>query len=112
MFSGYDCGARRRRAANPPTRVGSCEPKQESPMQTEPTVRRARVEDYEAVSRLFAGLDTLHRDGLPWMFKEPATVPRTSASFADLLSRDEAAFFVVDVGDVVGLAQGLMRSAP
>lgn len=81
-------------------------------MQTEPTVRRGRSEDYEAVSCLFENLDALHRGGLPWMFKEPATVSRTADSFAELLTRDDVALFVADVGSIVGFAHGLMRSAP
>jgi hypothetical protein len=81
-------------------------------MQTELTVRRARTEDYEAVSHLFDELDTLHRERLPWMFKAPASVPRTAELFAELLNRDDSAFFVADANGIVGIARGLMRSAP
>jgi diamine N-acetyltransferase len=81
-------------------------------MQTEPTARRARTEDYEAVSRLFDELETLHHERLPWMFKAPASVPRTAEFFAELLNRDASAFFVADANGIVGFAHGLMRSAP
>lgn len=81
-------------------------------MQTEPTVRRARTDDYEAVSRLFDELDALHRERLPWMFKAPVSAPRTAEFFAELLNRDDSAFFVADADGIVGIAHGLMRSAP
>lgn len=81
-------------------------------MPTGPTVRRARTQDYEGVSRLFDALDTLHRERLPWMFRTPPSVPRTSEFFADALTRDDAAVFVADADSIVGIAHGLMRSAP
>jgi GNAT superfamily N-acetyltransferase len=81
-------------------------------MQTEPTVRRARTEDYEAVCRLFAELDTLHRERVPWMFKASASVPRTAEFFAEVLSREDSAFFVAEADGVIGIAHGLLRSAP
>lgn len=81
-------------------------------MPAEPTVRRARIQDYEAVSRLFDSLDTLHRERLPWMFRVPPSVPRTAEFFAETLTRDDAAVFVADADGIVGLAHGLMRAAP
>jgi GNAT superfamily N-acetyltransferase len=81
-------------------------------MQAEPTIRRACLEDYEAVRRLFAGLDALHRDRLPWLFQEPATEARSPEFFRDTLSREDSGVFVADAGGIIGLAHGLLRTAP
>jgi GNAT superfamily N-acetyltransferase len=81
-------------------------------MQTEPTLRRARVDDYEAVTRLFGELDTVHRERLPWIFEAPESLPRTAEFFAEALSREDSALFVADAGSIVGIAHGMMRSAP
>jgi ribosomal protein S18 acetylase RimI-like enzyme len=46
------------------------------------------------------------------LFKAPEGQPRSEAHFSDLLGRDDAAVFVADAGQVVGVAQGLLRTAP
>jgi GNAT superfamily N-acetyltransferase len=46
------------------------------------------------------------------MFGAAAAAYRTTDFFADLLARDDSAVFVADAGGVVGIAHGLMRSAP
>jgi diamine N-acetyltransferase len=81
-------------------------------METEVTIRSARPEDYFAVCRLLDGLDEQHRDRLPWMFRAPAVQPRSADFFADLLGREDSAMFVAEVGEVVGVALGLMRKPP
>src|SRR5262249_6462040 len=82
-------------------------------MQTEPIIRRACVDDYEAVRRLFVGLDELHRERLPWLFQQaPASEARSPEFFRDILFREDSAVFVADAGGVIGLAHGLIRTAP
>ena len=83
-----------------------------SSMEREPVIRRARLEDYEAVTRLFDGLDALHRERLPWLFQSPASPPRPADLFAELLSRGDSAFVVAEADGIVGMAHGLMRTAP
>lgn len=76
------------------------------------TIRSARFDDYAQACRLSDALDELHRDRLPWMFKTPDDQPRSEAYFGDLLNRQDSAVFVADAGQVVGIAFGLLRSAP
>jgi GNAT superfamily N-acetyltransferase len=75
-------------------------------------IRRARFDDHAQACRLSDALDELHRDQLPWMFETPDVQPRSEAYFADLLNREDSAVFVADAGRVVGVAFGLLRSAP
>jgi len=76
------------------------------------TIRRASPHDYIHVCRLLDALDELHRQRLPWMFKAPHVQPRSQTFFADLLNRDDSAVFVADAAHLVGVALGLMRTAP
>jgi GNAT superfamily N-acetyltransferase len=78
----------------------------------EAIIRRARPDDYAQACRLLDGLDELHRDRAPWMFKAPASQPRSEDFFADLLNNEDAVVFVADAGHLVGVAHGLMRAAP
>jgi diamine N-acetyltransferase len=78
----------------------------------EATIRRARFDDYAQACRLNDAVDELHRNRLPWMFKKPDDQPRSEAYFANLLNREDSAVFVADAGRVVGIAFGLLRSAP
>jgi ribosomal protein S18 acetylase RimI-like enzyme len=78
----------------------------------EATIRSARFDDYAQACRLSDALDELHREHLPWMFKTPEAQPRSEAYFSDLLNREDSAVFVADAGHVVGIAFGLLRTAP
>jgi GNAT superfamily N-acetyltransferase len=78
----------------------------------EATIRMARPEDYDQICRLMDALDELHHKRLPWLFKATDVQPRSESFFADLLNRDDSAVFVADAGRVVGVAFGLMRTAP
>jgi GNAT superfamily N-acetyltransferase len=57
-------------------------------------------------------LDTFHRNCLPWLLTTPDAPPRPESYFADLLQREDASVFVAVAERVVGVAFGLMRSAP
>lgn len=82
------------------------------PNTQEVIIRKARPPDYAQACRLFDALDQLHRERAPWMFKTPPSQPRSEDFFADLLNNEDAVVFVADVGSLVGLAHGLMRTAP
>jgi diamine N-acetyltransferase len=75
-------------------------------------IRSARFDDYAQACRLNDALDELHRDRLPWMFKTPDVQPRSEAYFSALIDREDSAVFVADAGQIVGIAFGLLRSAP
>lgn len=75
-------------------------------------IRRARSEDYARTCQLNDGLDELHRDHLPWLFKAPDVQPRSEADFAERIRREDSAVIVADAGHVVGIAVGLLRAAP
>lgn len=78
-----------------------------------PVIRAGRKDDYDATCRLMDGLDALHRERLPWLFKAPDSPPRTPAFFADLLARADCAVFMAESSaGVIGAAFGFMRSAP
>src|ERR1700722_1779291 len=76
------------------------------------TIRPARLDDYDGACRLMDALDAFHRERLPWMFETPNNQPRSEDYFADLLKREDSAVFVADAGHLVGVAVGLMRTAP
>jgi GNAT superfamily N-acetyltransferase len=76
------------------------------------TIRRARLDDYDEACRLLDALDVFHRERVPWLFKEPSRQPRSEAHFADLLAGAASAVFVADAGRLVGIAVGLIRTAP
>jgi GNAT superfamily N-acetyltransferase len=80
-------------------------------MEPKPSIRGARAEDHTAVAHLWEQVDALHREHLPWMFKEPGSAA-SSADFAAALRRRDSALLVAEAGSVVGVARGLMRSAP
>jgi hypothetical protein len=88
----------------------------EQPMTTtatdEPIIRTARAEDHAQACRLMDALDEVHRDRLPWMFQKPASQPRSESFFADLVNGEDSAVFVAEAGHLVGIALGLIRSAP
>jgi GNAT superfamily N-acetyltransferase len=76
------------------------------------TIRQARLDDYDGACRLMDALDAFHRERLPWMFETPNNQARSEGYFADLLKREDSAVFVADAGHLVGVAVGLMRTAP
>ncbi|MBI3467311.1 MAG: GNAT family N-acetyltransferase [Planctomycetes bacterium] len=77
-----------------------------------PLIRRARAGDYTQACDLLDALDKFHRDRAPWMFKAPDAQPRSQRFFDELLTSPDAAVFVADAGRLVGVAYGVMKSAP
>ena len=78
----------------------------------EAAIRRASLDDYDAVCRLLDVVDLLHAERLPWLFQTPSTSPRPEPYFAELLSGPDSTLFVAEAEQLVGVAIALMRSAP
>jgi GNAT superfamily N-acetyltransferase len=88
-------------------------------MTSEPTIRRARAEDGDDVSRLFAEVDALHHENLPWLVGPPSPESRAEELLTETLAHEDVAVFVADAshGDMtnarlVGAALGRLRKAP
>jgi ribosomal protein S18 acetylase RimI-like enzyme len=75
-------------------------------------IRVATSNDYEATCALFDGLDALHREHVPWLFRAPADRPRSQARFAELVSSERSSLLLAEAGGIVGLATVRLQSAP
>ena len=84
------------------------------PTAPEFTIRAAHVDDSPAMAAILASSDALHRDALPWLFRDPGGPSRSRDDFAALIDGDAAALLVADSADdgVVGVVHGLLRPAP
>lgn len=81
-------------------------------MRDEVTIRRARADDCAGVCRLFAELDALHRENLPWLVGPPPSESEAETRLAEMLASEDSAVFVADAGGAVGAALGRLRKAP
>jgi GNAT superfamily N-acetyltransferase len=79
---------------------------------TEFIVRTARPDDYAAACALLLGLDQVHWENLPWLLRVPPVPPRSEESFAKLLEGPDSVLFVAESTELVGVAIGVMKSAP
>lgn len=68
--------------------------------------------DAEAVRALFDALDLMHREQVPWRFREPPTQPRDDAWFAQVIADRDQEIFVAESDRVVGFAHGRMENPP
>ena len=75
-------------------------------------IRPACPADYEATFALFDGLDTLHREQLPWLVRAPAERARSRDYFAELVSSDRTSILLAAASSIVGLATVRLQSAP
>jgi ribosomal protein S18 acetylase RimI-like enzyme len=76
-------------------------------------IREASLSDHAALSSLFKEVDALHREHLPHLFREADGVARDLPYYSSLLADENFVFFVAEVeGDLVGLANGVIRDAP
>lgn len=75
-------------------------------------IRRARHDDFDAISRLLEQVDQMHRDALPWLFRAPNGPARPANEFEALRAGPDSAIWVAtDAADrPLGVAIGLMRS--
>jgi GNAT superfamily N-acetyltransferase len=81
---------------------------------TEPViVRPCRTEDAAAINRLLLYLDEFHAAARPDMFQVPSGDPRGRGFIDDIVADPEQALILAECdGDVVGLIQVALRSAP
>lgn len=78
-----------------------------------PTIRRAMLADFKALSELFEEVDSLHREALPDLFREARGAPREMAYVRSLITgRDSDIFVAVSDGDIVGCVVLMIREAP
>ena len=71
-----------------------------------------RLGDAVAVRPLFSGLDKMHRDRLPFRFREPPEEFWTDDHFEKLLADPDQAIFVAELDRVIGVAYARMESPP
>ena len=76
-------------------------------------IRPYVASDYDGVRALFAQLDGLHRERVPWMFRPPDREPRPPEHIEKLLSPGDAALLVaVEGNEVLGLITIALRALP
>lgn len=69
-------------------------------------IRKANMEDYDDLCRIYSELDEFHREMLPELFVEPSQPGRTKEYLTGLLSQDDRNLLVAETGDgVMGLAE-------
>jgi ribosomal protein S18 acetylase RimI-like enzyme len=75
------------------------------------SIRRASLDDYEAISRLYELVDALHAKGRPDAFKDPGG--RSREFLAECLGAKDSAMFVAEAeGVVVALAYVTLGRPP
>ncbi len=75
-------------------------------------VREMTQDDIDRVDELYAELDRLHSDSLPWLFQTSADRARSPAFFEEILRAADSTILVAEPsGAVVGYAYVVMRSA-
>lgn len=76
-------------------------------------IRRATLEDYQAVSTLFEQVDQLHADALPDLFQPSDGPARSQEWFAQIAASEDAALFVAEQqGILVGLVLCRVHNSP
>jgi ribosomal protein S18 acetylase RimI-like enzyme len=76
-------------------------------------IRRATIQDYNAVCELFDELDALHRDNLPHIFKKPNGPSRGRNHFLHLITDENAGLFVAETENrLVGLVEAVVKEMP
>jgi ribosomal protein S18 acetylase RimI-like enzyme len=79
----------------------------------EPTIRRATMDDYEALCSIWAEVDNRHADALPRLFRRIDGPARSRQRVADLLADENAAVLVAALGgELLGVVTVTMSSSP
>jgi len=74
------------------------------------SIREANQEDYEGLCEVFEEIDTLHREALPLVFREPDGSARTKEFISGIIADENAVLFVAESGgQIIGLVQILVR---
>ena len=77
------------------------------------SVRKATADDYNSLCELFNEIDTLHRDNLPHIFQKPNGVVREKDHYLGLISDENVALLVAEVGEnLVGFVHAIVRDPP
>ena len=77
------------------------------------SVRKAIVEDYNAICELYDEIDALHRDNLPRIFQKPDGAARERDYYLGLIADEDTALFVAEAGGkLVGFVHAVVRDAP
>ena len=75
-------------------------------------VRPMMIEDVDRVEKLYAELDQLHSDALPWLFQLNASA-RPLSFYRESVDGHDSAMLVAELsGEVVGFAYVVLRTAP
>ena len=76
-------------------------------------VRRATLEDYQAVCELFDEIDAYHRENLPHIFKKHDGPAREPEYFSGLMADENVGMFVAETGEkMVGFVNAVIRETP
>jgi diamine N-acetyltransferase len=76
-------------------------------------IRPATIDDYDAISALFAEGDRLHAEHLPSRFRLPTGIPRSRQLVESCIVGPDATILLADDdGRGVGFAQLVVRDAP
>jgi GNAT superfamily N-acetyltransferase len=78
------------------------------------TIRPATPDDYEAICEVLDGVDALHRDALPHIFRKPDGPVREREDILEQVAGgDDMGLFVAEAsGQVVGVLQVLICESP
>jgi ribosomal protein S18 acetylase RimI-like enzyme len=75
-------------------------------------IRAATPADYEATCALFDGLDALHREQLPWLFRAPVGRARSRDHFDELVSSQRSSILLAVARGIVGVVTVRLQRAP
>jgi ribosomal protein S18 acetylase RimI-like enzyme len=73
-------------------------------------IRKATMDDYDALCALFDEVDALHREALPHVFRDPGDVARSKAYVASIVEDENACLWVAEQRHkIVGLLHISLR---
>ena len=79
---------------------------------TRTTIRAAERGDAAGVNELYARLDDLHTENLPWLLRRPRATPRNQESFDAVLADDRATILVAFRDRPIGFLHARLSPAP
>lgn len=76
-------------------------------------IRKAILEDYDALCELIDQVDALHRDRLPNIYRKPDGPVREENEIAALIADERVGLFVAEVeGELAGYIHAYLRDTP
>ena len=77
------------------------------------SIRKATIDDYNAMCELFDEIDALHRDNLPRLFRKPGGAARERDYYSGLIADENNALFVAEAGgELVGFVHAVLKETP